>query len=382
MSLSLCWWLCVAVVLVGLPAPGWAAPDDPSERVDALIRKYVRDDGPGMAVLVIKDGKVVCKKGYGLANLAKKIPIAPDTNFELASVSKQFTAMAIMILNDQKKLSFDDYVRKHLPALPAYDPKRRIRIRDLLTHMSGLPKDYPYDLAGSQDVFQWFLKAKKPLAYPTGTKHRYSNLGYVILALVVEAAGAKSYNTFLQEEVFEPLGMKRSVAFESPKVNRKRYALGYKLLPTIKQFKEDDPPESVRKRTKAENFQVEQADCCVVGDGSIWSNLDDLARWDEAVRNGQLVKAETWTEALTPPRRPNGKKVDYGFGWGLTTDRNRQVIEVWHEGGFGGFSALNRVDFREKLCVAILCNIDGFEYLSAIADGIRDIYLGKKKAKK
>jgi CubicO group peptidase (beta-lactamase class C family) len=381
MSHSLCWWLCAAVALVGLPAPVWAAPDDPSKQVDALVRKYVHDDGPGMAVLVIKDGKVVHKKGHGLANLAKKVPIAPDTNFELASVTKQFTAMAIMVLNDQKKLSFDDDVRKHLPAFPVYDPKRPIRIRDLLTHMSGLPKDYPYDLPGSRDVFKWFLKAKKPLAYPTGTRHLYSNLGYVILALVVEAAGAKSYNTFLQKDVFQPLGMKRSVAFENPKVNRKQHALGYELLPRIKPFKEDDSPESVLKRTKAENFQVEKADCCIVGDGSIWSNIDDLAHWDEAVRNRRLVKPETWTKALTPPRLPNGKKVDYGFGWGLTTDRNQKAVAVWHEGGFGGFSTLNSVDFQKKLCVAILCNIDSFEYLSAIADGLRDIYLGKKKAK-
>src|SRR5262245_49521752 len=188
MSLALRGSVCVACALIGLSSLAWAAPDEQSKRVDSLVHKYVHDDGPGMAVLVIKDGKVVHKKGYGLADLAKKTPIAPTTNFDLASLSKQFTAMAIMILNDQGKLSLDDDVRKHLPAMPVYDSKRPIRIRDLLHHTSGLPVDYPDETTTNDAVFKWFLKTKKPLAYSTGTKHLYSNLGYAILALVVEAA--------------------------------------------------------------------------------------------------------------------------------------------------------------------------------------------------
>jgi CubicO group peptidase (beta-lactamase class C family) len=145
--------LWAAVVLVGVCAPAGAAANDPSKQVDDLIHKYVHDDGPGMAVLVIKDGQVVHKKGYGLANLAKKTPIAPDTSFELASVTKQFNAMAIMVLSDKGKLSFDDDVRKHLPAIPVYDAKRPIRIRDLLNHTSGMPDyDYPEELPNIRAV--------------------------------------------------------------------------------------------------------------------------------------------------------------------------------------------------------------------------------------
>lgn len=372
---------CVLVALAGVPTAARAAPDDPSERVDALVHKYVHDDGPGMAVLVVKDGSVVHRKGYGLADLAKKTPIGPGTNFELASVTKQFTAMAVMLLNDEGKLSFDDDVRKHLPAMPVYDPKRPIRVRDLLNHTSGLPDDYPDDLPDIQAVFKWYLKAKKQLAYPTGTKQKYCNFGYVILALVVEAASGKSFNTFLQEELFRRLGMKRTVAFEKPTVDRRQHAHGYELRPKIQKFKADDPPESVLRRTKAENFQDTKLACCIVGDGGIWSNLDDLALWDEAVRNRQLVRAETWKEALTPVHLPGGKTVDYGFGWGLTTE-HQKVVEVWHEGGGGGFSTLNSVDFQAKFCVAILCNIDDFDYLGVIYDGVRDAYLGNKKPKK
>lgn len=336
-----------------------------------------------MAVLVIKDGQVVHKKGYGLANLAKKTPVAADTNFELASVTKQFTGMAIMVLNDQGKLSFDDDVRRHLPAMPVYDAKRRIRIRDLLDHVSGMPDyDYPDDLPNNRAVWEWYLKSKKHrLDYPTGTQEKYNNFGYIILALVVEAASGKSYNTFLHDEVFKPLGMNRTVAYESPKVDRKQRAHGYELLPKVRPFKETDLPKSVLKRTKAENFRDTKLNTCIVGDGGIWSTLDDLALWDEAVRAKKLVKAETWKEALTPVRLPNGKTVDYGFGWGLTVE-GQKVTEVWHEGGGGGFSTLNSIYLQNKLCVVILCNIDDFDYLSAIDEAIHEIYLGNRGHKK
>lgn len=376
------WRLGVVVALAGLAGPARAAPDDASKKVDALVHKYVHDDGPGMAVLVLQDGTAVHKKGYGLANLAKKTPVAPDTNFDLASVSKQFTGIAVMILHDQGKLSFDDDVRKHLPALPAFDDMRPIRIRDLLHHTSGLQADYPDKATTNAAVFQWLLKAnKKALAHPPGTKHAYSNLGYALLALVVEAASRKSYGAFLTEKVFEPLDMKRTVAFENPKVGRGQHALGYELAAKVKAFKADDSPESVLKRTKAANFKATAAESYAVGDGGIWSNLDDLARWDEAVRNRKLVKAETWKEAMTPARLAGGKTIDYGFGWGLTTE-GQKVTELWHEGGYGGFSTLNSIYLTDKLCVVILCNIDGFDYLSTIDDGIHEIYQGKKKGKK
>lgn len=376
--------LCAAFALLALPGPAPAAPpDDPSKQVDALVHRYVREDGPGMAVLVVRDGRVVHRKGYGLADLAKRVPIAPDTNFDLASLSKQFTGMAVMLLNDQGRLSFDDDVRKHLKAVPVFDEGRPIRVRDLLTHTSGLRKDYPDEAATNEAVLQWLARAKaKALAHPTGTRHLYSNLGYALLALVVEKASGKSYNAFLQEEVFKHLGMKRTVAFENAKVSRHAHALGYELLPTVKEFNEKDQPESVLRRTKAENFTAARPPrSYAVGDGGVWSSLDDLALWDEAVRDRKLAKAETWAEALAPARLPDGKAVDYGFGWGLTVER-RKVTELWHEGGYGGFSTLNSIYLRDGLCVVILCNIDGFDYLSAIGDRIHDIYLGQPKGKK
>lgn len=378
MTRALHWCLCVAVALLAFPAKARAEANDASRSVDALVHKYVHDDGPGMAVLVVKDGKVVHRKGYGLADLAKKTKIGPETNFELASLSKPITALAIMLLCDQGKLAFDDDVGKHLRGLPAFDPKRKILIRDLLTHMSGLRRDYPDIASTNKAVLAWLQTAKKPVTHPIGAEHHYSNVGYALLALIVERASGKSFNDFLHDEMFSRLKMTRTVAFESPKVSRKQHAVGYELKDKVKEFKEKDSAESVLKRTKASNFAAQKANSYVVGDGGIWSNLDDLVLWDEAVRNKKLARAETWKEALTMPRLASGKKVDYGFGWGLTTEKG-QVTEVWHEGAYGGFSTLNSVDFEARMCLVILSNIGGFEHLSKIEDGIRSIYLGKMK---
>src|SRR5205807_883381 len=131
--------------------------------------QYIHTNGPGLAVLVLKDGQVVHQKGYGLADLEKRVPITPETTFELASVSKQFTAAAIMLLHDQGKLSFEDDVRKFLPALPVYHPKRPIRIRDLLNHTSGLP-DYPFSLSSNLEILRW-LARQRQLEFPTGSRH-------------------------------------------------------------------------------------------------------------------------------------------------------------------------------------------------------------------
>jgi CubicO group peptidase (beta-lactamase class C family) len=330
-------------------------------------------------VLVLKDGKVVHKKGYGLADLEKEVPITPETTFELASMSKQFTATAIMVLHDQGKLSFDDDVRKFLPGLPVYDPKRPIRIRDLLNHTSGL-KDYPYNLATNAEVFKWLVNRKK-LKRPTGNKYDYCNSGYVTLALVVEAASKKSFHTFLRDEVFKPLGMKSSVAFESRKVLRKQPVLGYGRLEKLKDFKGKESAQVVFEMTKRDQVHRVDEETLVVGDGSIWSNLDDLARWDQAVRDGRIVKADTWKEAFTNLWLDNGKnpEEDYGFGWNLHFGPDGKLIQVEHGGSWTGFSTQNSIYLNDGLCIVLLCNIWHFN-LGKIEDGIHDIFVSKKKA--
>ncbi|HEV3146612.1 MAG TPA: serine hydrolase domain-containing protein [Gemmataceae bacterium] len=356
-----------------------------SRRVDELVRKYLRDDGPGMAVLVVQDGHVVHKKGYGLADLRKHVPITPETTFELASVSKQFTAMAIMILHDRGKLSFDDDVRKYLPVIPEYNPKRPIRLTDLLHHTSGLRdymelKDIPShdpDFPTNAEVMRELVKHK--LKFPTGSKYEYSNSNYVLLAQVIAHVSHKSYGTFLHEAIFGPLGMKDTVAYEDRKVKRIHPAVGYELKPKLATFKENEPPAEVRAKTAPANFRVADSECIVVGDGSIWTNLNDMVQWDAALREGKSVKPETLKRAWTNLQLDNGKKPeeDYGFGWGLVFNRQGKLIEVTHDGAWIGFSTSIRRYLDDRLTIVVLCNVYGFD-IGAIEVAIHNIYCGKR----
>jgi CubicO group peptidase (beta-lactamase class C family) len=367
------------------PGPG---ADERSRRVDGIVNKYIHPNGPGMAVLVVQDGKVVHQKGYGLADLEKKTPITPRTTFELASVSKQFTATAVMLLHDRGRLRFDDDVRKYLPALPAYDPERPIRVRDLLNHTSGLADYLSFkrtpardpDFPTNEEVFRQLVKRKR-LRFPTGSKYEYSNTGYVVLALLVERLGGKSFGTFLKEEVFEPLGMKDTVAFEGRRVVRRHRALGYEHVEAAPAFEEDDSPAAVRAKTRPGLFRVADSETVVVGDGSVWSNLEDLARWDAAVRGRKLLRQETWQRAFTNLRLDNGEESDedYGFGWGLHFGPRGKLLEVYHAGAWIGYATGIRRHLTRDLATVILCNIDDFD-LDPIEDAIHDLYLGKKKA--
>ena len=381
-------WLGVCLqFLAGAACLGQVTPneDDRSQRVDAIVNQYIHPDGPGMAVMVIQKGKVLHHKGYGLANLKKKIPITPQTTFDLASVTKQFTATAIMLLHDREKLGFDDDVRKYLPELPVYDPQRPIRIRDLLWHTSGLPdymdfKKQPArdeDFPTNEEVVQELAKHKR-LLFPTGSKCEYSNTGYVVLAVVVHRASGKSLGNFLHEKVFEPLEMKETVVFENRKVVRHHRAIGYDLTEGAAKFKEGDAPRAVFAKTRPSHFEEADAESVIVGDGGIWSNLDDLAKWDAAVREKKLLKAETWEQAFTKLHLDDGSKPDdYGFGWGLTFSSREKLTEVWHDGGGGGFETTIRRYLVPDLTTVILCNIGDFDF-DEIEQAIHDLYVPKK----
>jgi CubicO group peptidase (beta-lactamase class C family) len=362
------------------------APDERSRKVDTIVGKYIHADGPGMAVLVIKDGQVVHKKGYGLANLEREVPITPQTTFELASVSKQFTATAILLLADRGKLRINDDVHKYLPELPPYDTKRPIRIRDLLHHTSGLADYLEFKRIPASDpkfptnaeVFAQLLKHKR-LLFPTGTKYEYSNTGYMVLALVVEKASGKSLGTFLHDEVFEPMGMVDTVVFENRQVVRRRRAIGYELKEGAPEFKDDDSPAAVFSKTRRDRFQVADSETIIVGDGSIWSNVNDMALWDAAVREKKILKSETWQEAFTNLKLDNGNEPDedYGFGWELTLGPRGRLIEVSHGGAWNGFGTSIRHYLNEGLTTVILCNIDSWDY-TPIEDTIHELYLDKK----
>lgn len=379
MPASLHYRVCSVLGLLAVIAAGSSArAADRSKQVDDLVRQYVHDDGPGMAVVVVKHGKIEHKRGYGLADLDKNAKITPQTTFELASVSKQFTGMAVMVLHDQGKLAFDDDVRKFLPDVPVFDPKRPVRIRDMLHHTAGLP-DYSYSsMRTNEQIYRW-LSGQNKLLFPTGSKFAYENTDYAMLALVVEKASGHSFHRFLHDEVFKKLGMANSVAFQNRKLRPERQAFGYGRLEKLQDFNGDESAKQIYEMTKRVNFHRVDEDTLIVGDGSVWSNLDDLALWGQAVLDRKLVKADTWKEALTNGVLDTGKAIrprgdGYGFGWWLERDgKGGEVTVLYHGGSWDGYSIFDTVYLRDKMYIAILSNIWHLG-LYPVKDAIYDIY--------
>jgi CubicO group peptidase (beta-lactamase class C family) len=283
--------------------------------IDALMRAY-DGDVPGASLLVLRDGVPVVRRGYGFANREDHIRATPATNYRLASVTKQFTAAAILLLVEEGRLGLDDRVREWLPSLPAGDDA--ITIRHLLTHTGGLI-DYedimPAALATQlrdADVLH-LLEAEPRLYFAPGSDYRYSNGGYALLALIVERASGRSFPSFLHERIFAPLGMDATLARtdEGPPVPNRAY--GYSEIDG-RWMRTDQSPTSA-----------------VLGDGGIYSSIDDLAKWDAALYDDRLLGDASRRLAFTPWAATDDPDVQYGFGWRITSET------LWHSGESIGF---------------------------------------------
>ena len=305
----------LAGVAMGAWLAGCTAGATREARVDAIMQAYA-GDVPGASVLVLRDGAPVVRKAYGLADLEQGIAATTATNYRLASVTKQFTAAAILLLAEDGRLGLDDPVRRWLPSLPAGDDA--ITIRHLLTHTGGLI-DYedlmPADLAAPlRDIDVLHLLEREPrLYFAPGTAYRYSNGGYALLALVVERASGRVFQDFLRVRIFEPLGMRGTLAWvqEGPPVPQRAY--GY---------------SEVDGRWQRTDQSLTSA---VLGDGGIYSSIDDLARWDAAAYDDRLLGERSRRLAFTPWTKTDVADVEYGFGWRLTGDTQ------WHSGETIGF---------------------------------------------
>lgn len=304
------------------------------ERVDMIMRAY-EGAGPGACVLVIRNGQPVIRAAYGMADLEKKIPATPATNYRLASVSKQFTAAAILLLAEDGRLSLDQRARRWLPSLP--EALDAVTIRHLLTHTSGvidyedvIPADMDRQLRDA-DVLK-LLESQRRTYFPIGTGYRYSNSGYALLALIVERASARSFATFLRERIFRPLGMHATVAYEEGVSTLAHRAYGY----------------SLESGSWARTDQSQTS--AVLGDGGIYSSIDDLARWDAALYDGRLLRAESLRAAFTPATRTDDLDIEYGFGWRITGE------SLWHSGETVGFRNVIVRYPQRKLTVVVLTN--------------------------
>ncbi len=316
--------------------------NDLEKKTDSLFKLYDKPDVPGACVAVIKNGEIVFSKAYGLAELKGKTPVTDRTNFRLASVTKQFTAMCIVMLKEQGKLNYDDPITNFFSDFPEIGKK--ITVRHLLWHTSGLidyenlvPEGQTTQLK-DRDVLE-LLKKQHDTYFTPGTDYRYSNTGYALLALIIEKVSGKRYADFLDEHIFKPAGMNSSIAYEKGVSVVDNRAMGYKETGGI--FADRD-----QSLTSA-----------VLGDGGIYCNIKDYAAWDKALRFNTLVDSKTQKEIHTPGKLANGKSTIYGFGWRV--ERKHNCLVAHHNGGTSGFNTAVRRMLDKPYTIIVLTNRAG-----------------------
>ena len=338
-----------------------------SAKIDALLARLVRRDAPGAAVLVISNGRVLHGKGYGLANVEARTPITTKTTFDLASVSKQFTAMAVMMMVERGKLSYSDTLSRFFPSFPPW--ARRITVRHLLTHTSGIPdymdafQEHPPAVGKeptSRDAVTMLSRIPDPCFLP-GEKYEYSNSGYVVLAQIVEKVSGVPFPQFMKKNVFDPLGMTSAIVSDQVRAPSRNRAVSY------------DASWLFGWRYRDADYTPFNR---IYGDGNVNASLEDMYKWDQALYGESLVKQATLVKAFEPMQLNDGTRTNYGFGWRVVTWHNRRALQ--HGGAWAGFRS-NIVRFpAERLTVIVLSNLKLFK-VSETAETISGYYLDSKK---
>lgn len=367
----------VLFFLLSSPQSAKAAQHPAEKQIDAVFSGVTSPQEPGLAVVVRKDGRTVFLRGYGLCDLRSSLPIDEHTNFRLASFSKQFTAMAIMLLVHDGKLNYDTRLTDIFPDFPAYG--RTITIRNLLNHTSGLVAyedlmDKKYAGKSWEEIPQIsyagvlaLMEQQTATKFPPGSKWEYSNSGYCVLAMVVEKISGVPFAEFLHQRIFAPLKMQNTVAHVYGKDHVANRAYGYTNDAGV--WLETD----------------QSSTSATLGDGGIYSSLDDLIKWDDALRNHTLLSAEEMNPAVTPenaaavlpenvedlPKAASEKPLAYGFGWFL--DPYRGHARMWHYGSSIGFHTIIQRFLADNLTIIILSNRSDLD-LSALSLKVADLY--------
>lgn len=333
-----------------------------SERsMDSLFAIH-NGNNPGISMLVIQNGKPVYDKSFGMADMEEGVKATPATNFRLASFTKQFTAMAIMMLEEQKKLSLDDKLAKYFPAFPAW--AQAITVQHLLTHTSGMV-DYEALIPDSTtipvsdaDVVRLLEKCDSVYFKP-GEKFAYSNSAFVLLGVIIQKVSGKTFQDFLTAHIFKPLKMKAS-SFNGLEAVIAHRAYGY----TVKKEGTQRTDQSVTSYT--------------LGDGGIYSSIDDLFKWDQALYTTKLVKAATLERIYTVQSHVPATVIEehddatgYGYGWFIRKKNGDKW--VFHSGSSRGFSSRISRNPARQFSIILLSNRTG-ENLDLLSDKIRTIY--------
>lgn len=339
-----------------------SCPAQYESRIDSIFQEF--QNQPGVAIGVFKDGKIIHKKGYGIANLDYKIPITSQTVFDIGSVSKQFTGACIVNLVQAGKISLDVPIQKYIPEFPEYN--NPITVRHLLHHTSGI-RDYldlmymsgmSFDNVFTEEMGLEMILRQKKLNFPTGEKELYSNSGYLLLAIIIRRISGMSIGDFAKKHIFEPLGMNNTFILEDAHRVVKNRAIGY-------------VPKGENEFEREHHF-----DFTIGGDGQVYTTIEDFFKWDQALKN-QKINSNNFTNLLLQRGRLNsGKTINYAFGIEHNKRMGWETIE--HNGAWGAFRA-NYVRFPSKdLSVVLMSNFSNVR-LSSLTRQVYELFLEEKK---
>jgi len=360
----LCWrpLLAILICVFGVGHSGFpVAWAQVSSAFSADVSKYVRgamdqQHIPGVALLVSRAGKTVQAEGFGLANVELQAPVKPETIFQSGSVGKQFTATAVMMLVEEGKVGLDDPLTKYFPDAPA--SWNEVTVRELLSHTAGFG-DYPDRFDFRKDWTEDELLKMVggiPLAYPPGTKWDYSNLGFLTLGILIHRVTGEFYGDFLQQRIFQPLGMQTTRIISEADIIPNR-ASGYRL---------------VKGKLKNQEWVAPMVN--TTADGSLYFSVLDLAKWDAALYTEKLLQQSSLDRMWTPAKLKDGQpnKEGYGFGWFIGERHGHRVIS--HDGAWQGFKTAIARYVNDQLTVVVLANLAEAKP-DEIAEHVADMYL-------
>lgn len=331
-----------------------------TQHLDQLLTKEFKPEDPGCEVLVARHGKIIYKKAFGSADLELHVPIAPDMIFKLASITKQFTAVAILQLVEQGKISLQDSVQKFIPDFPSKG--YRITIENLLTHTSGI-RDYMQINYPNLYMERWDFTPKQlidsfknyTLEFEPGTKYSYSNSGYYLLGYIIQKISGKSYQNYISDNILLPLGLDHTY-FDISGVLIPERVNGYRKDGLI--FRNADY----------------WSPTIAYAAGGLLSNTEDLFQWFQGLLNGKILKKETLEKAFTPFKLKDGSLISYGYGWYIEDLGSIKSIE--HGGNMNGFMTYEIYYPQEDIFITVLFNCEDAEK-DKISNNISEIVLGK-----
>ena len=348
--------ICVFFTLAGITLLFAARcfAQDAAAKVDDFIKSEMqKQEIPGVSLAVVKNGQIILAKGYGLANVELEVPVKPETVFQSGSVGKQFTATAVMMLVEAGKINLDDKINKYFTDAP--ETWKNITVRNLLTHTSGLgdyPEDFDFRRDYKEDDLYKIIKAV-PLDFQPGEKWQYSNLGYVLLGILIHKVTGKFYGDFLRERIFQPLGMTTARIISESDIVPNR-AAGYQI---------------VSGELKNQDWVAPSLN--TTADGALYLTSLDMAKWDAALYGEKLVQKASLDEMWSPVKLNDGKTYPYGFGWALGEVNGHRIVE--HDGAWQGFkSSIVRFP-NDKLTVIIFANLAQARP-GRLAHGVAGIY--------